>query len=184
MKIGLTGWILGLGSGAYLLATLGQGLAGAAAIAQETGCFMVTSSGQRVSLDKLCGVSGTSTQQGVHTARIKRREGGTPVIDVTFNGSRTFEMLLDTGASGTLITQQMAAALNVPVLTNGRFVMADGRTVILPIGRLRSISIDGAEARDLQVVIAPNAATGLLGQNFFGRYDIKIKQDVVEFHRR
>ncbi|HIK13746.1 MAG TPA: retroviral-like aspartic protease family protein [Leptolyngbyaceae cyanobacterium M33_DOE_097] len=154
------------------------------ALAQEGGCFMITASGQRVNLTKLCGEPGSAVRAGVHTARIKRREGGTPVIDVTFNGLRTFEMLLDTGASGTLITQAMANELRIPVVARGQFGMADGRVVVLPIGRVSSIAIDGAEARNVQVVIAPDTATGLLGQNFFGQYDIKIKRDVVEFYRR
>ena len=68
-------------------------------------CYMVTSSGQTISLGKLCGAT---QNDGVFRVPIKRRSGKTPVIDVTFNGNQVFEMILDTGASGTLITQQMA----------------------------------------------------------------------------
>lgn len=181
----LVGW---LGSVACLTALtvplVGISASDSSAIAQESGCILITASGKRVDLTKLCGSPSGATQPGVHTARIKRREGGTPVIDVIFNGSKSFEMLLDTGASGTLITQSMAAALNVPVVTTARFSVADGRTVVFPVGQVRLMSVDGAEARNVLVAIAPNSATGLLGQNFFGKYDIKIKRDVVEFYRR
>ena len=39
-----------------------------------------------------------SANQKVFQAKIKRRAGGTPVIDVVFNGNKTFEMIVDTGA--------------------------------------------------------------------------------------
>lgn len=159
------------------------------ATAQESPCFMITGTGQRVSLEKMCawksGSPANPQVKSVHQARIKRRNQGTPVIEVTFNGSSRFEMLLDTGASGTLITRSMAAALRIPVVGARRFVMADGRSVVLQIGRVRSMSVDGAEVRDVPVAIAPEeGAEGLLGQDFFGNYDIKIKQNVVEFYRR
>ncbi|MGF1676550.1 MAG: hypothetical protein ACFCUV_23155, partial [Rivularia sp. (in: cyanobacteria)] len=40
-------------------------------------------------------------QAMVFSSPIKRRVGGTPIIDVTFNGQQQFEMIVDTGASGT-----------------------------------------------------------------------------------
>ncbi|MDO4929490.1 MAG: retropepsin-like aspartic protease, partial [Corynebacterium sp.] len=62
----------------------------------------------------------------VFQAKIKRRAGGTPVIDVVFNGNKTFEMILDTGASGTLISQRMATALGVRPVRTVRAGIADG----------------------------------------------------------
>jgi aspartyl protease family protein len=46
------------------------------------------------------------------------------------------------------------------------------------------MSIDGATVRNVNVVIASDSAEGLLGHDFLGNYDIKIKQDVVEFYPR
>ncbi len=156
------------------------------ASAQNDSCYMITSSGKRVSLGKLCDRGGTfnPSSKSFHQARIKRRDGGTPVIDVTFNGNQTFEMLLDTGATGSLITRSMARTLQVPIVGAGQFIMADGRSIMLPVGRLNSMSIDGATVRNLNVVIASDSAEGLLGHDFLGNYDIKIKQDVVEFYPR
>ncbi|HEY9615316.1 MAG TPA: retropepsin-like aspartic protease [Microcoleaceae cyanobacterium] len=159
----------------------------------NNGCFMVLPSGSTVNLDKLCGgsggTSGTSrasspAAKSVYTARIKYRLSGTPVIDVTFNGARTFEMIVDTGASGTLITRSMADALSVSVFSKDMATMADGRTVAFDIGRVNSIMVDGAEIRNVPVAIADRTNIGLLGHDFFGNYDVKIKQDVVEFYRR
>ncbi|MGA7932931.1 MAG: retropepsin-like aspartic protease, partial [Kovacikia sp.] len=133
------------------------------AIAQDANCFMVTSSGRTISLDKLCGggklkPAPTSTNgsgnpaatpntaaASVYQAKIKYRLGKTPVIDVTFNGKQTFEMIVDTGADGTLITRQMASSLRLPVVGVGQFEMADGRTVVMPLAKVASLSVNGAE---------------------------------------
>ncbi|MEG4147326.1 retropepsin-like aspartic protease [Microcoleus sp. Pol12B5] len=120
----------------------------------------------------------------VFQAKIKRRAGGTPVIDVVFNGNKTFEMILDTGASGTLITQGMATALGVRPVRTVRAGIADGSVVEFPIGRVRSIRVGGAAIQNVEVAIAKQMPIGLLGHDFFGNYDVKIKKDVVEFYVR
>lgn len=162
-------------------------------LAQDNnGCYMVMPSGGTVNLDRLCGNGGgsgssntpTAAAKNVYTARIKYRLSGTPVIDVTFNGARTFEMIVDTGASGTLITRSMADALKVTAFSKDIATMADGRMVAFDIGRVNSITVDGAEIRNVPVAIADRTNIGLLGHDFFGNYDVKIKQDVVEFYRR
>jgi predicted aspartyl protease len=122
--------------------------------------------------------------QKVFQARIKRRAGGTPVIDVVFNGNKTFEMIVDTGASGTLITQRMAQVLGVRPLRTIKAGIADGSIVEFPIGRVQSIGVGGAQIRNVEVAIARQMEIGLLGHDFFGNYDIKIKRDVVEFYPR
>jgi predicted aspartyl protease len=120
----------------------------------------------------------------VFKAPIKRRAGRTPVIDVTFNGGQTFEMIVDTGASGTVITQAMANRLGV--VSEGK-VLADTASkqgVQFLTGTVRSIAVAGVVARDVKVAIAgPELQLGLLGQDFYGKYDVWIKQDVVEFHQ-
>ena len=163
------------------LVTIPLGFEAAPSIAQDA-CYMINSAGRRVSLGKLCKGSQPGAKN-LFLARIKRRDGGTPVIDVNLNG-RNFEMLLDTGASGTLITRSMAVALNIPIVGAARYTMADGRTVVMPLGRLSSMSVDGATVKNVNVAIASDYAEGLLGSDFLGNYDIKIKQDVVEFYVR
>ncbi|MEG3989378.1 retropepsin-like aspartic protease [Microcoleus sp. S28C3] len=120
----------------------------------------------------------------VFQAKIKRRAGGTPVIDVVFNGNKTFEMILDTGASGTLISQRMATALGVRPVRTVRAGIADGSVVEFPIGVVRSIRVGGAAIQNVEVAIAKQMPIGLLGHDFFGNYDVKIKKDVVEFYVR
>src|SRR4028119_1072383 len=125
-----------------------------------------------------------SGNQKVFQAKIKRRVGGTPVIDVVFNGNKTFEMIVDTGASGTLISQRMATALGVRPVRTVRAGIADGSVVEFPIGVVRSIRVGGAVIQNVEVAIAKQMQIGLLGHDFFGNYDVKIKKDVVEFYVR
>ena len=125
-----------------------------------------------------------SGNQKVFQAKIKRRAGGTPVIDVVFNGNKTFEMIVDTGASGTLITQRMATALGVKPVGIARAGIADGSVVEFPIGRVQSMGVGGALIKNVEVAIAKQMEIGLLGHDFFGNYDVKIKKDVVEFYVR
>lgn len=149
-------------------------------------CYMVTSSGKTVELGRLCGNSNIAApvDNRVFRVSIKRRFGGTPVIDVTFNDKKTFEMILDTGAGGTIITQAMANTLKLQATGTMQAQIADGSEVEFPIGKVKSIAAGGVTANNLQVAIAPKASIGLLGHDFFGSYDIKILEKEVEFHHR
>jgi clan AA aspartic protease (TIGR02281 family) len=126
-----------------------------------------------------------ATSGKVFRAPIKRREGGTPVIDVTFNGNQTFEMIVDTGASGTVITQAMAQALGTRIIGKTKVSTASQSGVEVPLTYVDSIAVGNAVVKDVIVAIA-NASldVGLLGHDFFSDYDLTVKQDVVEFRRR
>jgi predicted aspartyl protease len=113
------------------------------------------------------------------------RNGGTPIVEVFFNGTQKFEMLFDTGASGTLITESMAKALRLKPVGIRVVRVADGAAVALPFAFLNSLEVDGRLKRKLEIAIAPPAMPiGLLGQDFFDGYDITIKENVIEFRRR
>jgi predicted aspartyl protease len=94
-------------------------------------------------------------------------------------------MILDTGASGTVITSQMATALNVVPVGEASVDTASDRNVTFPLGYVNSIEVGGAIAQDVLVAVAgPNLGVGLLGQDFFSHYDVVVRQDVVEFRER
>jgi len=117
---------------------------------------------------------------------IKRREAGTVVIDVTLtnlNLKKTFEMMLDTGASGTAITPQMAAELNLETIAAAEAGTAAGRAII-GVGCLDGVQVANASINNVPVGIPQGLDIGLLGQDFFGRYDMTIKNNVVEFRVR
>lgn len=148
------------------------------------GCFMVDSSGRTISLGSLCGISTPAQNTRVFRIPIKRRIHRTPVVEVTFNGNQVFEMIVDTGASATLINQRMANALSLKPTSTIQARIADGSQIELKTGIVRSVAVGGAVARNIEVAIAPQAEIGLLGHDFFGDYDVKILEKVVEFHRR
>jgi predicted aspartyl protease len=153
---------------------------------QSTGsCYWVNSSGRTIDLSRLCSQS-PPQDTGLFRAKIKRRLGGIPVIDVTFNGKKNFEMIVDTGASKTLITLAMAQALRIQPTGTVRSNIADGRQVDFLVGILPSLAVQGAVVQNVQVAIAPNSnlSIGLLGHEFFEGYDVSINRQYVEFRRR
>lgn len=116
---------------------------------------------------------------------IKRRAGRTPVINVTFNDQQNFDMILDTGASGTVITQAMANSLGVVPVGEVTANTANAKGIKFPLGKVNSIKVGSIVAQDVPVAIGgSDLELGLLGQDFYSAYDVFIRQDVVEFHRR
>ncbi|NET30610.1 MAG: hypothetical protein F6K19_01225 [Cyanothece sp. SIO1E1] len=129
--------------------------------------------------------SDAPNRPGVYQAQILRRIGGTPVIEVTFNGNQTFEMIVDTGASGTLITQEMANKLGVQPVGDAKISTASANDVRFPLGYVDSVAVNGVVAQNVLVAIAnPELQVGLLGQDFFGRYDLTIRENTIEFSER
>ena len=48
-------------------------------------------------------------------------------------------------------------------------------------GRMASIEVAGAMIKNTLVGVSPALDTGLLGEDFFSRYEVVIKENVVEF---
>ncbi|MBD2329890.1 retroviral-like aspartic protease family protein [Alkalinema sp. FACHB-956] len=117
----------------------------------------------------------------VYRVAIKYYQGGIPVVDVLFNGKYRFEMMVDTGASGTMITQDMAQALGVETIGSVPAMTPAGSTQF-NVGYIKSMAVGGGTIYDFPVAIGPVA---LLGHDFFGDCDISIKrnQNLVEFSR-
>ncbi len=119
--------------------------------------------------------------------QIQRRQNGIPVIQARFNRRVEFEMMVDSGASMTLITRQIAAALGISaanVIDNATFNTANGQ-VKLPIVYVGSIEVGGLEIRQIPVAIGgADMTVGLLGQDFLQRFDVSLRRDQIEFHLR
>jgi|GEM_PF-710603 len=116
---------------------------------------------------------------------IKTRNQGIPVINVTFHDRQQFAMMVDTGASATVITRSMASKLGLSKLGTARVRIADGSVVPLDVTVLKSTKISDRIKRDMIVAVAPPALDmGLLGQDFFEGYNVTIKKNVVEFRRQ
>ena len=161
--------------------------------AQEIeGCFLRNSKGQTLNLSSsVCGfgpqelspATAPETESGVFQVKIKRRDANIPVIEVTFNGKQKFDMMVDSGASRTVITPAMAAALGVVAKGTVQAQTPNG-VATFSLGNVTSIEAGGLAIKNVVVPISPALNVGLLGHDFFGDKDVTIKQDVIEFRSR
>lgn len=119
----------------------------------------------------------------VAQAPIIGRFSGIPVIEVKFNG-RSFPMMVDTGASSTVVTRRMAASLGLQPHGKVTVTTPSDRAVQFDVARADSAQVGSLVISNLEVAIAPTMEVGLLGQNFFGAYDVTIRSNQVEFHAR
>lgn len=118
-------------------------------------------------------------------APIIGRAGGTPIVSVNFNGGQSFPMILDTGASGTVITPAMASSLGVEPVGETSVSTASARNVTFDLGYVDSMELGGIVIQDVLVAVSnPELELGLLGNDFFGNYDVTIREDHVEFNPR
>lgn len=167
------------------------------ATAQEReGCFFINSNGNVIDLGSLCPDNSeevmpeASAAGSVFEVPIKRREGGVAVVDVTFNGNKTYEMYFDTGASGILLTSKVAQEMGVRVVDTATTVVASGEEIEVGVGTVSSVKVGNLTLGETEVYIAPPSADeglkgiGLLGQTVYGDYDVTIKEKVIEFKPR
>jgi len=162
-------------------------------------CYMLDDNSKAIDLGYLCQKSNSASysrptintprenrvikKPGVYIIPIKYRSFGVPVVDVKFNQKYTFEMLLDTGASGIAITQKMAQKLRVNY-TGSQRVSTASNIIVVPTGHVYSVEVGGLTKKSAMVSTLPSSDIGLLGQSFFGNYDITIESDVVELRKR
>ncbi|NJK35348.1 MAG: clan AA aspartic protease [Oscillatoriales cyanobacterium SM2_2_1] len=165
-----------------LMGGMGWGLFPASVIASP--CFMINRQGQKIDLGTLCRSAQPSPSSSrTVQAPILRRQRGIPVVVVALNG-RPYEMILDTGASNTLITLPMAQQLAIPLVGQISGTVADGRRVQFPVGLVRSIAIGRAIAQDVPVAVSDRLDIGLLGQDFLANFDLRIGRNFIELSQR
>jgi len=103
-----------------------------------------------------------------------------PVTFVVGNSSVTGNLAVDTGASQTLISKRMAQELRMYASGSGERAGIGG-VVTVDIGKVDSIKVGEAEAKDLQVSVhdfsKDPSVEGLLGFDFLGRYNMSVDSD-------
>ncbi len=115
---------------------------------------------------------------------IVHKLGGVPVIEVTFNNNYKVPMLLDTGASHTLITRATADRMQLQVSGSSQAKTANGTTTF-QVTTIDNIKFGNGEANAVQVAIGQqDLPYGLLGHDVYDGYDITIKENSIEFHKR
>jgi clan AA aspartic protease (TIGR02281 family) len=122
-------------------------------------------------------------QRDMFTLPIREKLGGVPVVEVTMNGQKV-SMLLDTGASHTLITQSVARRLKLEVNGTSQSETANG-TATFDVSTIDRIQFGAAEVNDIRVAIGQDDLPyGLLGHDVYDGYDITFKENSIEFRKR
>ena len=103
--------------------------------------------------------------------------GSAVIVPVTFNRSVSGNLLLDTGASMTMISKRLANSLALAATSSGIF-SGIGGTIHAPIARVDSIKVGDAEATGMSVTIHDISRfphfEGLLGMDFLGRFQVSV----------
>ena len=105
-----------------------------------------------------------------------QRAGTSMMVNARLNNSVNATFLIDTGASDVLMPQAVADQLGLevgPETRTKRYVTANG-IVEHPVVMLRSVSLGGAEVRDVPASISPHMSVGLLGLSFFNHFTYEI----------
>src|SRR5512135_745139 len=102
---------------------------------------------------------------------------GAVIVPVTFNHSGTANLILDTGASVTMITGKVAADLRIPTTGSG-LLTGIGGTVRAQVARVDSVKVGDAEVAGMTVSIHDplrnSSFEGLLGMDFLGRFQVSV----------
>ena len=102
---------------------------------------------------------------------------GTIIVPVTFNRTVTANLLLDTGASMTMISRRLASNLALPAIASGA-ISGIGGTISAQIARVDSIKVGDAEVGAMAVAIHDLSrfprSEGLLGMDFLSRFHLSV----------
>ena len=127
---------------------------------------------QQKSIRQLCG-----------SVLIKSYKNHRPVAEVIFNGTTTYDMVIDRNAPHSIITMQMADELNLENVSYRYVYLADGTPMELSIGLVKSVAIGETVITDVYVAIAPNKETALLGKDCFGIYSVRLSGNELTITR-
>jgi predicted aspartyl protease len=114
------------------------------------------------------------------TIRIQTTETQPFILLPAFvNGKGPFDFLLDTGASMSMLTAELADTIGVEGTEVKEGLGAGGQRIKVPLGRVDSLSIGEAKAEDVQVGITKDLpkciiARGALGYNFLKGFVLTI----------
>ena len=106
---------------------------------------------------------------------------GSAVVEVVFNQQYTFDLIVDTGATNTTITQKMQRIMQLPTTGKQLCRVGDGRIVEFDVCQVNSLSVQKATVYHLDIDVATKERTseGLLGQDFLRNYEVRIlKQEI------
>jgi len=107
------------------------------------------------------------------TVTLQRDPSGHYRAEAYINGVKA-NVLVDTGATGVAISQQLADTLGIRSHAAISTTTANGETVSY-MTRLASVKLGGIEAKDVAATITPGLeGEALLGMSFLSRMDIRL----------
>jgi len=105
------------------------------------------------------------------------------VVPASFNGAPPVDCALDTGAGQCMLLPEVGASLGVAIAETRR-AMGAGGPVEVQIGRVASVAVGDATAKDLEILMSPELARigavigtrlgGNIGFNFLERFRVTI----------
>ena len=101
--------------------------------------------------------------------------GRSAIVSAILNGTVRGSLILDTGATSTVISRRLASLLSIRPIgaTVGQTV---GGPITAPVARLSSVKLGEAEVTDLSVIIHDFSRDprieGLLGMDFLGQFHV------------
>lgn len=114
-----------------------------------------------------------STLGNESTVVLKRGLDGHYRTEALINGEKV-DVLVDTGATGVAISQNVADKLKLKSINAIRTNTANGDSVGYLV-RLESVQIGGVKAQNVSAMIAPTLdGDVLLGMSFLGRMDVRL----------
>lgn len=105
-------------------------------------------------------------------------ERGGVIVEARVNGAGPFKFIVDTGASRSIIADDLAADLAAPVVAKSEVVGSAGSDMRFVV-RLGSVAVDAARVEALLAAVVPAATLsrlgrgvrGLLGQDFLSAFN-------------
>lgn len=107
------------------------------------------------------------------------------LVEARLNGETSVRLLVDTGATSTVLSRDAARRLGLSVRTEPPvLVRTAGGTVQAGLAQVDEIEVGGRRAGPLEVVIhdAVPGADGLLGMNFLGLFRVELRAEERALH--
>jgi clan AA aspartic protease (TIGR02281 family) len=112
------------------------------------------------------------------------KNNNVPIVEVVINDSDRIPMMLDTGASKTLLTKGVAERLKLVSSGKTKAKTANG-TAEFDTVKLDSVEFGQGKVTDLSVAVGDNNLNyGLLGHDVYKGYDITLTEESVQFKKR
>jgi clan AA aspartic protease (TIGR02281 family) len=115
---------------------------------------------------------------------IVAKNNNVPIIEIVINGRDRVQMMLDTGASKTLLTKGVAERLKLASQGKTTAKTANGNAEFDTV-KLDSLEFGPGKVTNLTVAVGDNNLNyGLLGHDVYKGYDITLTEDSVQFKKR